>query len=322
MSVPNHPNIVEATSTVLSPVTFTEAFGEFAQWRYFVGTRDDGHHFRDGAKWGGAEVKVDASLTLTDLPVTHVSPAKSPVDFGTVYTELSLTGLEPERNVRFGVKGDPSVSWRADVLLIGADGTATVQPITFDDTQSGEAILPGLEAYVTAVLVVSNLGTPDFDPDDPSCTTGLPFFYDISVEDLAVPPTITGVSPSELMAGQPSYVWVSGTGFVDGLVPTLSGDGIGMEGVDFVDPSEFGMNLTVSADAAPGLRDLTVTNPDTLSATLPGALTVKNAAAASNVEPSGGCGCITGRAPTPGGSGTVVLLGLGLGAALRRRRTA
>jgi len=162
------------------------------------------------------------------------------------------------------------------------------------------------------VLVVSNLGTPDYDPGDPSCGAGMPFFYDISVEDLAVAPTITGVSPSKLAPGEPSYTWVSGTDFADGLVPTLSGAGVGVESIDFVDSTEFGMSLTVSPDAAPGPRDLTVTNPDSLSATLPGALTVVG----PSMEPAGGCSCTSARTPARSGWRAVFLLGLGV-AALR-----
>jgi MYXO-CTERM domain-containing protein len=315
LSVPNHPNIVEATSTVLAPTTFADAFGEFAQWRYFVGNRDDGQHFRDGSKWTGSEVAIDTTLALASLPVVHGSPVEAPNALGTVYVELALAGLEPDRGVRFGFKGDPGAAWRVDALLLRSDATADVQPVTLDDTQSGEVTLSELGAYATATFVVSNLGAPDFDPDEPICNTGLPFFYDLSVADLALAPTIAAVSPYKLNAGTTSYVWVSGTSFADGLTAALSGDGIEVLGVDWVDPTLFGLDLAIGADATSGPRDLTVTNPDTLTGTLPGAMTV-----VTGMDPSGGCACTAGRAPSRHGWRSLAWLGLGAALLLRRRR--
>jgi len=274
MNVPNHPNIVEATSTALAPVTFADAFGEFAQWRYFVGTRDDGHHFRDGSKWTGAEVALDTSLTMDKLPVLHGSPANAPNAFGTVYIELALGDLDATQGIRYAFKGDPSVSWRTDVLLVRSDGTADVSPVPLDQTGVGEILLSGTQSYAKAVLVVSNLGAADYNPDAPGCSVGKPFFYDLSIDTTAPPPTVTGVSPAELAVGQSTYVWISGTDFQSGLSAAFSGDGIQVGSLDFVDPTELGLSLSVDPAAALGLRDLTVTNPDTQAGTLPGAVSI------------------------------------------------
>ena len=326
MSVPNTPNIVDATTAALAPKgkTFADAFGEFAQWRYFVGTRDDGSHFRDGSKWTGAEVAIDTNLTVANLPVTHASPADPPNALGTVYIELDLSGVGATEGVRYGLKGDPSVSWRSDVLLVRSDNTADVEAVPLDANGSGEIVLSGTQAYAKAVLVVSNLGPANYDPDQPGCTASKPFFYDLSVETTALPPTVTGVSPSELPVGESTYVWATGTDFATGISGAFSGDGIQVAGLDFVDATEIGMSLVVGADAALGPRDLTVTNPDAQTGTLPGAVVVvaPGAAAGGNgVEPSGGCACATGRAPAGGSSRTAALLGLGLAALLRRRRS-
>jgi MYXO-CTERM domain-containing protein len=326
MSVPNSPNIVDATSAALAPqnVTFAEAFGEFAQWRYFVGTRDDGNHFTDGDKWTGAEVAIDASLTLGDLPVTHAAPADAPNAFGTVYIELDLGGLAADRGVHYGFKGDASVSWRTDVLLVRSDNTADVEAVPLDATGTGEIVLSGIQAYAKAVLVVSNLGPTDYDPDVPGCSVGKPFYYDLSEQTTALPPTITGVSPSELPVGATTYVWASGSDFASGISAAFSGDGIEVASLDFVDPTELGMSLAVGADAALGPRDLTVTNPDAQTGTLPGAVVVVaagNGNGDNGVEPSGGCACSTVRTAASSPWRTAALLGLGLTALLRRRRS-
>ena len=175
-------------------------------------------------------------------------------------------------------------------------------------------MLSELEAYATIAFVVSNLGPPDFDPDDPSCNTGLPFFYDLSIEDLALAPTISAVSPSELPAGTTPYVWVSGMSFAEGLTPMLSGDGIEVRGVDFVDATSFGFELAVDANATLGARDLIVTNPDAATGTLPGAFTI--------AEDSSGCDCSTARSSRGLGRTAWSFACLALGAALLRRKRA
>ena len=65
--------------------------------------------------------------------MVHGSPVNPPVALGTVYLELALAGLEA-RSRRLSFKGDPAVGWRADALLLRADGTADVQAVTLDDT--------------------------------------------------------------------------------------------------------------------------------------------------------------------------------------------
>lgn len=107
---------------------------------------------------------------------------------------------------------------------------------------------------------------------------------------LAPPPaTITAAAPSVLTPGNTYTITVTGTsvngsGFYDPgaafpnhLSATVSGTGVTVNSATFNSPTQVTLNVTVSAGAATGPRDLTITNPDGQSTTGTATLTVANA---------------------------------------------
>lgn len=69
--------------------------------------------------------------------------------------------------------------------------------------------------------------------------------------------------PASRAAGSPAAdIYVNGTGFVSSSVVTFSGSGVKVNSTTFTSASQLKVNITVDSTAAPGARDVTVTNPD------------------------------------------------------------
>ena len=325
MTVPNSPDLLEAMDTVLQgkETTLGEAFVEFARWRYFVGSRDDGMHFRHGADWADCELAVDRpTLTLAELPLVATAPNHPPNAYGSSYLELDLGGLGVEQGVHFTFHGTPASSWNVDVMLVRADKTSDVLTVVPNDDAVADVTLSELGDYVMAVFVLSSLGDGAHDADTPKCSTTFPFTYDLAVEDLAPPPELTGVEPEELSQGSSAYAWVNGSALVEGLSASFSGTGIEVGAIDFVDDTSFGVQLEVAEDASLGPRDLTVTNPNGDEVTRTDAVTVvaPEGQDISGITAAGGCVCSLG-APTQsrGAAAWALLASLSLAWARRRR---
>lgn len=321
MDVVNTPHLMDAIETALAGPTFDEAFVEFARWRYFVGLRDDGEHFTDGSLWAGGEVAVEASHTMTDLPLSTEVPTNLPNEYGTVYLALDLDGIDDEHGVRFAIGADPGVDWNVDVLLFSADGTADVQTLTLEPDATGEITLADLTDYTQAIFVVSNLGDGTHTPDSPDCGAGTTFFYDLEEVATAVPPQVTGADPDELLIGAQHHVWVSGAGFADGALVTVGSPDVEVTAVTFVDDTTLSVDLVVAPQATPGPVALTVTNPNTLSDTLADGITLTEPI--PEPAPKDGCGCAassTGSGAIPRSGAGILLWLLLVGITLRQIR--
>jgi len=129
--------------------------------------------------------------------------------------------------------------------------------------------------------------------------------WGVQVVQLKAPPPAspTGAVPSSICAGQATVdVTIAGAssagseffdpgadaggpGYPNHLSATVSG-GVGVNGVTFTDPTHVALSLS-TVGAAPGVHDVTLTNPDGQSSTGVGLLTVNGASApvASNNAP-------------------------------------
>lgn len=333
MDVPNDPDLLDAIATALAPTTVEEAFVEFARWRAFVGARDDGAHFRDGALWEGSEVQIDRTLALADLPVAQYRPHDPPDELGSSYLDLSLTGLEPNRAVRYSFAGGAETRWHIDALLVRPDGTAEVRevPVAPDGTGALELVDLDTQGYDHVTFVADNLGTGTFDGNAPLCDAGSRFTYGLEVVERTAPLALTAVDPSELEVGGSYALTVTGEAFVDGAQASFSGDGITVDRVQVVDAATLAIDLAVREDASLGARDLTVTSPDGAAATLEAAVTLiarpPDGGADAGPEPptgdesGGGCSCRAAPSSPKAGRDATAPLALvaALVGAVRRR---
>ncbi len=318
MDVPNQPTLFDAIETVLGSTTLDEAFILFAEWRYFVGVRHDGEHFLFGDLWGGGEIAIESEWTLAALPLNTEVPNNLPNEYGSVYLSLDLNGIDDEHGVRFAFTGDSAATWNVDVLLLLPDGTADVQTVTLDAQSTGELTIEQLTGYDQAVFIVSNLGQGNADPDFPDCAAGATFYYDLEEVATSVPPQITDVDPAELLSGTDHHVWVNGADFADGAQVAFDSADVLVTSVTFIDESTLSVDLTVAAEAVPGPVAVTVTNPNTLSDTLTGAVTL---IAPAVIEPKDtGCSCAMSTDASKSSLALWFLL-LGLGLGLQRNRS-
>lgn len=90
-----------------------------------------------------------------------------------------------------------------------------------------------------------------------------------------LPPTIVALSPNTGLVGTTMDVEVYGTGFKPGAGMTADfGSGINVNSVNFILVTQLRINISINADALPGKREVTITNPDGMIAKLDSAFEV------------------------------------------------
>jgi hypothetical protein len=102
-------------------------------------------------------------------------------------------------------------------------------------------------------------------------------------------PTATSTNPSSRAQGTSNQtVAIKGTNFESGtgLAASFSGTGITVNSTSFVSSTEVTANVTIASNASTGARNVTVTNPDTTSATGSGVFTINAAPTVSSTSPN------------------------------------
>ncbi|MBN1621877.1 MAG: SBBP repeat-containing protein [Endomicrobiales bacterium] len=87
-------------------------------------------------------------------------------------------------------------------------------------------------------------------------------------------PAVNSVTPSSGLQGETINLTVSGENFISTPTVTLSGTGITVNSVTYTNSTTLVTNITISADAALGARNITATNPGGSSATKEEAFTI------------------------------------------------
>ncbi len=162
-----------------------------------------------------------------------------------------------------------------DGIRVSIDGIMLA--VTFVDSTTLKATIPGTVAEGLYDVTVTN-------PDDQSVTLSRALTVEGEEVD-GTAPTIDAVVPDHVPLGMDSVVTITGANFFntpDSITPDRIGetpdgirvsiDGI-MLAVTFVDSTT--LKATVPGTVAEGVYDVTVTNPDDQSVTLPRGLTVE-----------------------------------------------
>jgi hypothetical protein len=101
-------------------------------------------------------------------------------------------------------------------------------------------------------------------------------------------PTVSSLKPSAIGQGATkTKVTVTGTNFVSGATVSVSGSGVTVKSVTFDSSTQLTVKLAVTAGAAPGLRDLTVTEGSG-SGTCTGCLTIDLGPTVTSILPAAG----------------------------------
>jgi hypothetical protein len=203
---------------------------------------------------------VAHSAAGDSLPAT--SDTVTPFTVPDAPTDLVATAGDGSASVAFsaGGNGGSAITNYEFSITDGATWTpispqATVSPVTIPGLTHGT----GYSVRLRAV----NLAGPGAASDPVSVTPHST-------------PTVISASPN--LAPQSATaldVDVAGTGFVTGVAAAFSGTGITVNSTAFASATHVTVNITIGATAPTGLRDITVTNPDTGSATVIAVFTVE-----------------------------------------------
>jgi hypothetical protein len=102
-------------------------------------------------------------------------------------------------------------------------------------------------------------------------------------------PVISSVKPKALGQGaSKAKVTITGSGFASGANVSVSGSGVTANSVSFVSSQQLVAKISVSSGAAPGNRNVTVTNPDATSDTCSNCLTINPGPVPTSVTPPTG----------------------------------
>lgn len=299
----------EITSTMMFEVDSLP--GLVAAWHFNGSFQDNtgGHHANP--QGGVALVPATSPVLSHFLEAPAIAPIGAPLQYtlyiGTAVApylfDISATGASPGIPVP-GVGTIP-----VNRPLLNLDYGAVLPPGTIQD-------FVGVSPLSGPVLPILNL------PPDPSLT-GLQLFASFVLLDPLAPfgvgfvgngtvttiagfgPTIASVNPSSSPQSGNWSVTLNGSGYQTGAQVTIGG--ASATGVNVVSPQ---MITCMTPPGSLGPADVTVTNPDTLSATIVGGLTYVEDLVLAGVTP---LGAAAGATVTINGSGFQTGLALTVG---------
>ena len=207
-------------AAISSLVDFDAAYKQFARWRYFVGPKDDGQHIQNLENWEGPNadeklesVAIDATHTLSDLPILGRIPTSPPMPYGATYVELSLAGAAADDTLKVSFAGGSGARWSMETMVVSSAAEAIEQDTDAD--ASGEAEIEiSVGGGETLVLAFVNLGSGDYMPNGPHWSANTMAYW---IEVLPKTTTTEGSSSSSgCNAAGVSGVWTA-AGVVLGL---------------------------------------------------------------------------------------------------------
>ncbi len=176
------------------------------------------------------------------------------------YNYAKITGVSPSQ-LAVGLAGQ-TVVINGDGFVAGTvsfGSGVTVTSSTWTTTQITAVVSTTSTGAKTAT--VTNTASPA------ATATGM-FTVDAA-------PTMTTIAPATGPQDKASYdVTINGTGFLTGANATFSGTGITVNSTEFSSSTKLIAHVSIAADAARTLRNVTVTNIDGGTVSLPGAFSV------------------------------------------------
>lgn len=230
-----------------------------------------------------------AQITVTNLnraPVLTVNPETYTIDEGELLTVKFDVTDPDEDSVDLSIEGQPETN----AVFIPATGTLVFTP---DYEQSGEYNITCLADDGTAEPVTKDIsiivndvpdsgqGTTSLDlqvnpVQSPTLLTKTRITGSVNAESGAEPARltaalITGISPAEANPGQTLDIQITGsiegdfiTHFAQGISHADFGDGVNVNELIVTGPNEAMANITVDANAIPGVREVRlITNDET-----------------------------------------------------------
>jgi hypothetical protein len=179
-SFANEPDLFDALrqNLRLRGNTIDGALLDFAIARAFTGTRDDGLHLEDAARYGDlGRVRVEWSVQFSSLP-RRFAPANPIEPTGATYFWVDLTGAPKEAELTFVADWEAGVLFRWALVKIDAKGAEVgrAELAGVNGDVRAEKTIVDLQNLAGILVVGVNAGSIDrshpFDPDDEHAPSG------------------------------------------------------------------------------------------------------------------------------------------------------
>ena len=222
-------------------------------------------------------IAANATVGTRDVSVTNPAPGGGNAILATAFTigfnAPTLTSLTPSVGARVQT---------LNVVLNGSNFINGVTTVDFGADVALNSVVANSATQLTAnVSIAANaaLGTRDVSVTNPAPAGGtatLPNSFTITNPA----PSLTSVAPNSGVRETTFDVLVTGNSFIDGITSVDFGAGITINTTTINSATELIANLTITPNAATGLRNVVVTNaaPGGGAATLVNNFTVTNAA--------------------------------------------
>lgn len=255
----NEPDLLDSIISLAGTqsIDFTTVFSNFGEWRYFVGSMDDGNHFEHGGGWRGGEVKINGTLDLSSPSRFPISISKDIQPLGYLFERVqSNFSSFPKGRLVITGQGSSNSSWDMELWFM-KDRTIDKKEYAISD-ETGAAHLElestELENSEEFVFMVLNLGK-DVDWDQ----NWREQHFTASFDYLTYP-VIDSVSPERVYLGEQRTLTISGSNFSPDFEVRIEGEGIEINRKSLGNDGKIYCDITVSADAPAGRRDITVIN--------------------------------------------------------------
>jgi hypothetical protein len=265
-----------------------------------------------------ASLSISASATVATRNVTVTNPDTQSATLNNGFSVTAAALPAPTLTSASPNTGSQGQNL-ASVILSGSNfrsgatcnfgAGVTVNSCTFN---SATQLTASLSISASAAVGNRNVIVTNTDTQSATLTNG----FSVTTAVLA-PPTLTSATPNTGTQSQNlTSVILAGSNFQTGATCTF-GAGITVNSCTFNSATQLTANLSISATAAVGTRNVTVTNPDTQSSTLNSGFSVSAAAAAISLvqkitfskEPTSG-GSVTLTLPQATGAGHTLIVGV------------
>ena len=256
----NEPDLLDAILLLAeeNDIDYATYVSKFGEWRYFMGSRDDGEHFEHSSEWWNVDVALAGMLSASTPSRFPLSTSGDVHALGYHYESLYLDPESiPRGTLLIKFQANASSSWIAELWLI-KDGTLDEKIAVLSDEDGRGEITADSEDIFAAdemIFMIVNLGDEELDWDQ-----NWRYEHFSVVFDYLFYPALDEVTPDTLYLGEETEVTIRGQYFEPGLGVLISGDGVEILTTDMMSSEEIIITVSVSRDAATGARDLIIIN--------------------------------------------------------------
>lgn len=204
-----------------------------------------------------SSTQITASISIA-LDATPSPPLRDVSVITSAGTATKTTCFEvlPLPVVTFVSPAQGARGQTVSVTITGSHFT-TASAVTFGAGVTVNSFSATSDTQVTASITIAADASPG--ARDVSVTTGTGTGTKVGAFTVVAPPVIASLSPSQAARGQTISVTVSGTYFTGATAVTF-GAGITVDNFTAASDAQITAGITIAADAALGVRDVSVTN--------------------------------------------------------------